>query len=34
MTNRIDGGFYYLAPKNHAYGEAREGKIDTAGIFR
>jgi hypothetical protein len=34
MTNRIDGGFYYLASKNHAYGEAREGKIDTRRNFQ
>lgn len=30
---RIDGGFYYLTAKGHAYGETQEIKIDTRKDF-
>ena len=33
VNTRIDGGFYYLTAKGHAYGEAQEVKIDTRRDF-
>ncbi len=32
-NSRIDGGFYYLTATGHAYGEAREVKIDIRKDF-